>query len=92
MGTSGGTTRSKFAGGDQTYLRDEQYKDASKLTIRADLHRKYTVAELQWFDWLFPQFDLRAGHDVLEVGCGPGFVWEEAGHPTPADMSLTLNS
>ena len=32
---------SKMAGGDQDYLRHEQYRDAQRLTQRASLHVKY---------------------------------------------------
>ena len=80
----------KFAGGDQAYLRDEQYRDGRRLTSRADLHRKYSTAPTSWLPWIAARFDLRAGATVLEAGCGTGWVWEQSDVPIPPGVELTL--
>ena len=68
-------TRSDYAGGNQEYLRSEQYHDSERLARRASLHEKYSTAEIGWFDWVSAHFDLIPDADVLEVGCGAGWVW-----------------
>jgi SAM-dependent methyltransferase len=65
----------RFAGGDQAYLRDEQYVDASRLTQRADLHLRFGTAAVPWFEWVASHLALVAGQQVLEVGCGSGALW-----------------
>jgi SAM-dependent methyltransferase len=84
------TERSPFAGGDQRYLRDEQYGDSSRLRRRAGLHERYSTAAVPWFDWVSARLDLAAGHDVLEVGCGPGALWTAAAMAPPLGVSLLL--
>jgi len=81
---------SKFAGGDQVYLRDEQYSDASRLEKRANLHALYSVSPVSWFDWVASHFVLEAGHRVLEAGCGAGWLWEESAVPIPQGVSIEL--
>jgi 2-polyprenyl-3-methyl-5-hydroxy-6-metoxy-1,4-benzoquinol methylase len=81
--------RSKFAGGDQGYLRDVQYRDPSRLTARANLHARYSTAAEPWFPWLAGQIPWPADADVLEVGCGAGWLWEEAAAVLPG-LRLTL--
>jgi SAM-dependent methyltransferase len=86
--------REAFAGGDQAYLRDVQYADSTKLTARANLHVKYGRAT--WFPWWAEQVPWPvpgdgSSLDVLEVGCGAGWVWAEGTDQMPADhIALTL--
>jgi len=86
MGAAGGD---RFVGRDQKYLRDVQYKDPVKLTARADLHTKYGTAVTGWVPWVLAQIDWPEAGDVLEVGCGPGWLWEGAAD-LPAGLRLTL--
>jgi ubiquinone/menaquinone biosynthesis C-methylase UbiE len=80
----------RVAGGGQAYLRDVQYADSSRLAARARLHVKYGTAAVAWFPWLATQIDWPAGAQVLEVGCGAGWMWAEAAARLPTDLELTL--
>lgn len=82
--------RSKFAGGDQAYLREEQYRDDSRLQRRTNLHLRYGTATVPWFVWVATRIDLRAGQRVLEVGCGSGALWQQAEVHIPEAVELTL--
>jgi SAM-dependent methyltransferase len=82
--------RSAFAGGDQRYLREEQYRNSDRLKRRATLHAKYSTATVPWHDWVGSIVDLRAGDNVLEVGCGAGWLWQRFNGPIPARVTLTL--
>jgi SAM-dependent methyltransferase len=84
------TGASRFAGGDQAYLREEQYRDPSRLTIRADLHVRYGTAEVPWFEWVRARLELQEGHRVFEAGCGAGWLWQGSSPPVPAAVELML--
>jgi SAM-dependent methyltransferase len=74
---------------DQDYLRDVQYRDPTKLRARADLHTRYGTAPLSWVPWVLAQIDFPPAARVLEVGCGPGWLWAD-GPALPPGLRLTL--
>lgn len=55
----------------------EQYKNSTNLTVRINLHEKYSVNKIGWFQWLFGQIDFTRINRLLEIGCGNGKLWEE---------------
>jgi ubiquinone/menaquinone biosynthesis C-methylase UbiE len=83
-------TKDKFTGGDQNYLRETQYRDPSRLTARADLHAKYGTAEVRWFPWMAGQIEWPTDGEILEVGCGPGWLWTETASQLPNRLRLVL--
>jgi SAM-dependent methyltransferase len=80
----------RFFGRDVAYFRDVQYRDSSKLTARANLHARYGTASTPWFSWVVRQITWSRDGVVLEVGCGPGWLWEQARHALSAELQLTL--
>ena len=82
-------SRDELGGRDQDYLRDVQYRDPSHLSSRADLHTKYSSATVPWVPWVLSQIDWPPAGDVLEVGCGPGWLWADS-DDLPAGLRLTL--
>jgi len=60
---------------DQLYLRDEQYKDATNLDARIQLHERFSTNRYDWHRWVFDQFNLPSECRLLELGCGPGDLW-----------------
>ena len=83
-------TMSDFAGGDTGYLRTVQYADSTRLRQRVDLHRRYGTAPVSWFPWLARQVAWTSGGSVLEVGCGGGWMWDEAAADLPGNLLVTL--
>ncbi len=61
---------------DQTYLLTDQYKDAAKLDARVQLHLLYSTNKYGWHQWCFDQYALPAEATVLELGCGPAYLWK----------------
>jgi SAM-dependent methyltransferase len=72
------------------YLRAVQYRDPSRLEARANLHRRYSSAPEPWYSWLVRQIGWPSPADVLEIGCGPGWMWAEAADSLPDGLRLTL--
>ena len=78
----------KFAGGDPGYIRTTQYGTPDKLAARQRLHTQYSIAPVRWFEWMVAQITWQPGI-VVEVGCGPGNLWEEGRPPIDGPLALT---
>jgi SAM-dependent methyltransferase len=76
---------------DQTYLLNDQYKNASKLEARVQLHLLYSTNQYGWHRWCFDQYALSAQASVLELGCGPAYLWKSNLDRLPADWRVTLS-
>ncbi len=73
---------------EQQYLRDSQYRDASKLEARSRLHRKYGRDD--WYPWLVEHGHWPEGGACLDSGCGAGAFWKATAPALPASLSLRL--
>jgi ubiquinone/menaquinone biosynthesis C-methylase UbiE len=76
---------------DQEFLRSEQYRDASNLNARIQLHARFSTNRYGWFRWLFDQLRLPGLCDILELGCGPGDLWLENKTRIPSGWRITLS-
>ena len=74
---------------DQAYLR-EQYKNASNLNDRIQLHLRFSTNPYNFQMWVFDQLKLAADSRVLELGCGPGSLWQFNLGRIPAGWQITL--
>ncbi|MBI5959134.1 MAG: methyltransferase domain-containing protein [Chloroflexi bacterium] len=81
--------KSRFS--DPNYLRSDQYKNAANLTARAQLHARFSVNKLGWHRWLFEQLDLPETARLLEIGCGPAWLWAENAERIPGGWQITLS-
>src|SRR5688572_656964 len=81
---------SKFT--DQQYLKTEQYRDSSNLDARAAIHMRFSTNQQGWFNWFFDHL-LKLPEDVkiLELGCGPAYLWKECSSRIPAGWKITLS-
>jgi len=77
---------------DPTYLKSDQYRDDTNLNARVEIHRRFSTNPYGWFPWIFDTFEtLPAQANVLELGCGPGYLWKECGDRIPAGWNITLS-
>ena len=82
---------SKFT--DQQYLKTEQYRDSSNLDARAEIHRRFSTNQQGWFNWLFDHLLKKFPEDakILELGCGPAYLWKECFSRIPVGWKITLS-
>lgn len=68
-----------------------QYATDEGLSIRMMLHRKYSVNQQPYFDWVMEHYRIHPGMEVLELGCGNGVMWgvPERWLPEGANLLLT---
>src|SRR5690349_16018954 len=77
---------------DQHHLKTEQYKDASNLDARIELHRRFSTNPQGWSAWVFDALrTLPAAARVLELGCGPAYLWAANARRIPAGWDITLS-
>jgi len=62
---------------DPDSLRTDQYINSSNLYARAGLHQRFSINEVGWHIWVFDHFILAEGSKILEVGSGPGSLWQQ---------------
>ncbi|MFZ5920622.1 MAG: class I SAM-dependent methyltransferase [Chloroflexota bacterium] len=81
---------SKFT--DPTYLKTDQYRDASNLDARIEIHRRFSTNPYGWFNWLFDTLEtLPNPARVLELGCGPAYMWKDCADRIPSGWNVTLS-
>ena len=77
---------------DQEYLMNDQYKDSSNLDARVAIHQRFSTNPYGWMNWVFDSL-LKLPEDakVLELGCGPGYLWKDNLSRIPAGWRITLS-
>jgi len=68
-----------------------QYRDATNINARINLHKMYSVNKQGWFSWLYEQCEICSGMHILEVGCGNGAMWIENKEKLPTDINIVLS-
>lgn len=68
-----------------------QYRNASNISARINLHSKYSTNKTGWFPWVFEQCELEDGMRVLEIGCGDASLWTTNMNRLPDNISITLS-
>ena len=76
---------------DQDYLLNEQYKDASNLNARIQLHQRFSTNTEDWYRWLFDHFTIPEGAHILELGSGSAMLWKQNLDRIPADWQIALS-
>jgi ubiquinone/menaquinone biosynthesis C-methylase UbiE len=77
---------------DPHYLKTDQYRDSSNLDARVEIHNRFSTNPYGWFNWLFDTLEkLPANAKILELGCGPAYLWRECASRIPAGWDITLS-
>ncbi|HVU13199.1 MAG TPA: class I SAM-dependent methyltransferase [Phototrophicaceae bacterium] len=76
---------------DQQYLKNDQYKDASRLSARARLHSRYNRNPYGWFQWMFDLYRFPENARILELGAGAGWLWLSNARRIPSGWEITLS-
>jgi SAM-dependent methyltransferase len=69
----------------------EQYKDSGNFRKRVALHARFGTNRYSFYRWVFDQFDLSRVSALLELGCGPGFLWRQNADRLPADTTIVVS-
>jgi len=81
---------SKFT--DQQYLKTDQYKDSSNLDARVMIHQRFSTNSYGWFKWVFDTLTtFPENAKILELGCGPAYLWKENINRIPTGWDITLS-
>lgn len=77
---------------DPQYLKTDQYKDSSNLDARVEIHKRFSTNAYGWMIWVFDHLlTLPANAKILELGCGPGYLWKENASRIPPAWDITLS-
>ncbi len=68
----------------------KQYRDASNISARINLHSNYSYNKISWFEWLFYWCSFERNQDVLELGCGDASLWIRNKNRIPDDIKIIL--
>jgi ubiquinone/menaquinone biosynthesis C-methylase UbiE len=55
------------------------------------LHRRFSTNPYGWTHWIFDQTDVPPEARVLELGCGPGFLWKNNVKRVSPTWRITLS-
>src|SRR5690348_5746292 len=76
---------------NQSYLLNDQYKNSEKFNARVMLHARFSINKYGWHRWIFDHFKLSQGARVLELGTGPGYLWQSNRDRIPEDLQITAS-
>ena len=76
---------------DQTYLVQQQYKNADNLRARMAIHERFSTNTDNLARWVFDRMALPEDARVLELGTGPARLWTENRERIPAGWHVTLS-
>jgi ubiquinone/menaquinone biosynthesis C-methylase UbiE len=77
---------------DPQYLKMDQYRDSTNLDARLVIHRRFSTNPYGWFHWIFDTLEKLPEHaNILELGCGPAYLWRECIKRIPAGWRITLS-
>ena len=68
-----------------------QYRTSANLSARNDLHARFSTSKYDWHLWAYDHLTLSKGERVLELGCGPAWMWQQNMSRIPASLRLLLS-
>ncbi|MGH2510522.1 MAG: class I SAM-dependent methyltransferase, partial [Ktedonobacteraceae bacterium] len=76
---------------NQEYLLHEQYKDASNFNTRIRTMQSAGINLPDWYKRIFHLIKMAPHNRVLELGCGPGYLWQNNLDDLPLNCEITLS-
>jgi ubiquinone/menaquinone biosynthesis C-methylase UbiE len=76
---------------DSRRLLADQYKEASNLKARVQLHDRFSTNKYGWHPWVFDQIRCPPQSRILEIGCGNGMLWSKNSARIPASWEIILS-
>lgn len=77
---------------DLNYLKTDQYRDSSNLDARAAIHQRFSTNPYGWHKWAFDHLlKLPEEARILELGCGPAYLWQDNIQRIPIGWNVTLS-
>ncbi|MGZ9226271.1 MAG: class I SAM-dependent methyltransferase, partial [Anaerolineales bacterium] len=72
--------------------KTDQYKDSSNLDARVAIHQRFSTNPYGWMTWVFDHLlKLPGNANILELGCGPGYLWKKNSSRIPTGWRITLS-
>ena len=68
-----------------------QYMNSNNISARIRLHSLYSQNKEGWVPWLYKQYHIKEGMQILELGCGDGTLWSANHSQLPANIHITLS-
>lgn len=68
-----------------------QYQNATNISSRINLHSLYSQNKQGWFRWIYEQCGIKAGMNILEIGCGDGTLWKQNAENIPPELRVMLS-
>jgi ubiquinone/menaquinone biosynthesis C-methylase UbiE len=75
----------------QDYLLTKQYNNSRNLKARIEIHERFSTNTYDWQRWVFDHFNVPTSANVLELGCGPGELWDRNRDRIPEGWHITLS-
>ena len=69
---------------------NRMYVENDTLSVRMNLHKKYSVNRYGWHNWVFDQFSIKENMKILELGCGTGDIWVNRENRIPENVKIIL--
>jgi len=78
-------------GTNQQYLLTQQYKNASNLNARIELHKRFSTGTQSWYEWILAHYTFADTSQILELGCGSAEFWHHNQERIPQGWSVILS-
>jgi ubiquinone/menaquinone biosynthesis C-methylase UbiE len=75
---------------DPDHLLNEQYRNSGNLDARFEIHERFSTNPYGWHRWVFDQLNLDEHARVLELGCGPAYLWTKNSWRMPQGSAIAL--